>query len=123
MKQLGSNLRRRSRQINCGKPYTMVLNGDRLVNHFSDGRVEKQSTGAVSMGIAAPDLGSKISVDLVDVSATQRFVSIPPTCYNRCEFGIDDNSLPQFGIVEHYISSHHRQNSVDTSGPFFDLPS
>jgi hypothetical protein len=70
-----------------------------------------------------PRLRLEVSIDLVDVAAPQRFMSIPAFGHDRCELGVDDNSLSRCAMIEDYISTHRGQDLVYALGLLFDLPS
>ncbi len=110
-------------QIYGGEPYTVSLDDNRFIERLPNRWMQEQSLSAIRQGVAAADLGAQIGVDLIEVPAAQRFLTIPSAGQNRVEFRVDYNPATRRVMVQDHIGPHHWQDLVYTCGPLFDLPS
>ena len=97
-------------EIDCGETNEMSVHRNGFVHRFADRWVQQHALGAVRQRIAPTCLGTEISVDLVNVSASQRRLAPPARSYDPGELGIDYDAPRRHHIVEHNIGLHARQN-------------
>ncbi len=97
-------------QIHRREPDGMSLYHRRFVDVPADGRMQEQTLGSIRSRVSTPGLRTEIGVDLKEMIAAQRLLSVPAARQDRGELRVDDDPAIRGTMLEDDVGLHLRED-------------